>query len=244
MARGDFPFDRHGLNLRPIVGRPRVRAEVGVPLNNRSPGGPTCRSKTIGCFIPRLCRKSAARRCCRARGRRRHRAWSAACVCARVGVSVMAVAASLRSGAWRSPLVGSNGEVSGIFLPRQPAVRHARRSRRWRTADDEDDSGRGAVRRPGHQKSSRGVRQRPALARVPEGFRSSKGPRRENAGGDHARRVAHPAAPRHCATVPGSGSTGLSQAAALQRWRARLTGHCVPTSQSAPRSPRTYGTSS
>lgn len=157
----------------------------------------------------------------------------------KVGVSVMAVAASLRSGACRSPLVGSNDQVSGIFLPRQPAVRHARRSRRWRTAEDEDDSGRGAVRRPGHQKSSRGVRQRPALARVPEGFRSSKRPRRENAGGAHARRVAHPAAPRHCATVPGSRSTGLSQAAALQRWRARLTGHCVPTSQSAPRSPGT-----
>ena len=36
----------------------------------------------------------------------------------KVGVSVMAVAASLRSGACRSPLVGSNDQVSGIFLPR------------------------------------------------------------------------------------------------------------------------------
>ena len=33
MARGDFPFDRYELNLRSIVARPRVRAEVGVPLD-------------------------------------------------------------------------------------------------------------------------------------------------------------------------------------------------------------------
>ena len=32
MARGDFPFNRLELNLQPIVARPRVRAEVGVPL--------------------------------------------------------------------------------------------------------------------------------------------------------------------------------------------------------------------
>src|SRR5262244_729371 len=45
MARGDFPFNRLELNLQPIVARPRVRAEVGVPLNNRRPGGPTCGSE-------------------------------------------------------------------------------------------------------------------------------------------------------------------------------------------------------
>ena len=157
----------------------------------------------------------------------------------KVGVSVMAVAASLRSGACRSPLVGSNDQVSGFFCRASPRSDTRGAVAAGGRLTDEDDSGRGAVRRPGHQKSSRGVRQRPALARVPEGFRPSKRPRRENAGGAHARRVAHPAAPRHCATVPGSRSTGLSQAAALQRWRARLTGHCVPTSQSAPRSPGT-----
>jgi hypothetical protein len=136
------------------------------------------------------------------------------------------------------PIVGSNGQVSGIFLPRQPAVRHARRSRRWRTAEGEDDSGRAQFVSTTSKIFSR-YWQRPAVARVPEGFRSSKRPRRGDAGGAHARRVAHPAAPRYRATVPGSRSTGLSQAAALQRWRARLTGRCVPTSQSAPRSPRT-----
>jgi hypothetical protein len=56
MTRGDFPFDRHGLNLRPIFARPLVRAEVGVPLNDRRPGGTAvgrlrgsmsaCRSRT------------------------------------------------------------------------------------------------------------------------------------------------------------------------------------------------------
>jgi hypothetical protein len=154
------------------------------------------------------------------------------------GASVMAVAAPLRSGACTSRSSGPTARSRGFYLPRQPAVRHARRSRRWRTAEGEDDSGRAQFVSTTSKIFSR-YQQRPAVARVPEGFRSSKRPRREDAGGAHARRVAHPAAPRHCATVPGSRSTGLSQAAALQRWRARLTGRCVPTSQSAPRSPRT-----
>jgi hypothetical protein len=33
--------------------RPRVRAEVGVPLNDRRPGGPTCRSKRQSAFHSR-----------------------------------------------------------------------------------------------------------------------------------------------------------------------------------------------
>src|SRR4029453_7022756 len=45
MARGDFPFNQLEINLQPIVARPRVRAEIGVPLNDRRPGGPTCRSE-------------------------------------------------------------------------------------------------------------------------------------------------------------------------------------------------------
>jgi protein required for attachment to host cells len=38
MARGDFPLDRHRLNLRAVVACPRVRVEVGVPLNDRKLG--------------------------------------------------------------------------------------------------------------------------------------------------------------------------------------------------------------
>src|ERR1700746_3326663 len=45
MARGDFPFHRHGITLRSMVARPRLRAELGVPLDDRGPGRPTCRSK-------------------------------------------------------------------------------------------------------------------------------------------------------------------------------------------------------
>src|SRR5918994_2031055 len=45
MARGDFPLDGHRLKLRAVVARPRVRAEVGVPLNDRKPGGPTMQIK-------------------------------------------------------------------------------------------------------------------------------------------------------------------------------------------------------
>jgi hypothetical protein len=46
MARGDLPFNRLELNLQPIHRRrTRVRAEVGVPLNDRRPGAPTCRSE-------------------------------------------------------------------------------------------------------------------------------------------------------------------------------------------------------
>ena len=37
-----------GLNLRAIVAHPRVRAEISVPLNNRRPRGPTCRSSFPG----------------------------------------------------------------------------------------------------------------------------------------------------------------------------------------------------
>jgi hypothetical protein len=51
MARGDFPFDRHGLNVRFIVAGPHVRSEVGVPLNDLRPGGPTC---TLGVSFPPL----------------------------------------------------------------------------------------------------------------------------------------------------------------------------------------------
>ena len=39
------PSNRLKLNLQPIAARPRVRAEVGVPWNDRRPGGPTCRSE-------------------------------------------------------------------------------------------------------------------------------------------------------------------------------------------------------
>src|SRR5262245_26916452 len=34
MVRGDFPLDRHSLNVRTVVVRTRMRAEVCVPLNN------------------------------------------------------------------------------------------------------------------------------------------------------------------------------------------------------------------
>ena len=156
----------------------------------------------------------------------------------KVGASVMAVAASLRSGACRSRSSGPTARSRGFFCRASPrsdtrgAVAAGGRLRVRTIADGRSSSSRTS-------KIFSRYRQRPAVARVPEGFRSSKRPGREDAGGAHARRVAHPAAPRHRATVPGSRSTGLSQAAALQRWRARLTGRCVPTSQSAPKSPRT-----
>jgi hypothetical protein len=66
MARGDFPFNRLELNLQPIVARPRVRAEVGVPLNDRRPGGPTCRSERQSTTPPQP--RPRAGGCYRARG--------------------------------------------------------------------------------------------------------------------------------------------------------------------------------
>jgi hypothetical protein len=40
MVRGGLPFNRLELDLQPIVvARPRIRAEIGIPLNDRRPGG-------------------------------------------------------------------------------------------------------------------------------------------------------------------------------------------------------------
>ena len=150
MARGDFPFDRHELNLQAIVARPRVRAEVGVPLNDRRPGGPTCRSKRQSSVsIPRLCRSPPLEDVVVLADSAGVALGVAACVAAQgCGASAMAVAASSRPGDVEIPLVGSDGEVSGILCRHdQPAVRHASarlvapaggrgrgRSRTWRSS--------------------------------------------------------------------------------------------------------------
>ena len=100
------------------------------------------------------------------------------------------------------PLVGRDGEISGVLCRTAPRSDTRGVFVLPRAGGGEGDRGRGAVRGPRHQQPSRCDRQRPAAARVPERRRIPKGHRRQNAARDHARSVAQPSAPRRCATAP------------------------------------------
>src|ERR1700752_1402123 len=53
MARGDFPFDRHGLNLRAIVARPRVggRSRCSIERSQARRSGMQIKA-TLGVSFP------------------------------------------------------------------------------------------------------------------------------------------------------------------------------------------------
>ena len=123
MARGDFPFHRHGLNLRPIVVRPRVRAEVGVPLNDRGPGGTTCRSRRQSALHSLALSKARRWRMSSYSWTAPGSAWTAACVQRKdAGGGRDGGSGRIASRCVEIPLVGSGGEVSGILCHTGPVV--------------------------------------------------------------------------------------------------------------------------
>ncbi|MHC2404629.1 hypothetical protein ACVMGC_009173 [Bradyrhizobium barranii subsp. barranii] len=197
MARGDFPFFGAGPNLRAIVARPRVRAELGVLLDDRRPGVPQMLIKyssdisfpgEVESPLPEDVVVLA------------DRAGVALGVQRLLGVRVRSVS-DHGSGVSASrrveiPLVGGDGEISGVLF------RTAPRSSTRGVAFARGSEGERSVRRPRHQQPSRCDRRWTAAARVPERRRVSRGDRWQNAGSDYARRVAQPSVPRYCATMP------------------------------------------
>ena len=139
MARGDFPFNRLELNLRPNVARPRVRAEVGVPLNIAGQEARHADQRDNRRFIPRLRRNTAAGGCRCARDSAGVALGVQHAFCAKVR-AVRPCGVSIASRCVEIPLVDGNGQISGVLCQSMPPsdVRGALVSGRGEAREIED----------------------------------------------------------------------------------------------------------